>query len=166
MEVVRKALQYVSQQLLENPPRDHESLSANLTGPSSHSFGQHNRTFAGQGAPFATGPNDIPVFHSAPPLISKFHEGAIHGRLRHPQEMLTFRLLCPAEKVGNLIGKGGAIIKTVQQETASEIKVTEAVPDSEDCVVVISGPAVVCKFPIFSFELLLWNHICFLLMLV
>ncbi|XP_061352985.1 KH domain-containing protein HEN4-like isoform X2 [Gastrolobium bilobum] len=144
VEVVRKALQSVCQQLLENPPRDHESLSANFTGLSSHSSGQfppHNRAFAAQGAPFATGSHDISLFHSAPPLIPKFHEGAIHGRMRPLQEMLTFRLLCPAERVGNLIGKGGAIIKAVQQETASEIKVIDGVPDSEDCIIVISGPA-------------------------
>ncbi|RZC15737.1 KH domain-containing protein HEN4-like [Glycine soja] len=144
VEVVRKALQSVSQQLLENPPRDHESLSAKSTGPSSHSFGQfppHNHSFAAQGEPFATGPHDISAFHSAPPLIPKFHEAAIHGRTRPLQEMLTFRLLCPVERVGNIIGKGGAIIKTVQQETVSEIKVLEAPPDSEDCVIVISGPA-------------------------
>ncbi|KAL3014042.1 hypothetical protein AAZX31_06G085800 [Glycine max] len=144
VEVVRKALQSVSQQLLENPPRDHDSLSAKSTGPSSHSFGQfppHNRSFSAQGEPFASGPHDISAFHSAAPLIPKFHEAAIHGRMRPLQEMLTFRLLCPAERVGNIIGKGGAIIKTVQQETASEIKVLEAPPDSEDCVIVISGPA-------------------------
>ncbi|KAK7410411.1 hypothetical protein VNO78_01176 [Psophocarpus tetragonolobus] len=144
VEVVRKALQSVSQQLLENPPRDHESLSANFTGLSSHSFGQfppHSRSFAAQGAPFAVGPHDVSGFHSAPALIPKFHEAAIHGRTRPLQEMLTFRLLCPVERVGNIIGKGGAIIKTVQQETASEIKVLEAPPDSEDCVIVISGPA-------------------------
>ncbi|KAI5403121.1 KH domain-containing protein HEN4 [Lathyrus oleraceus] len=145
VEVVKKALQSVFQQLLDNPSRDHESLSTNLTGPSSHShsfgqFSQNKRTFAGQGAPFATGPNEIPVFHSAP-MIPKFHEGPIRGRMRLPPEILTFRLLCPSENVGNLIGKGGSIIKTMQQETASEIKVIEGNPGSEDCIVIISGPA-------------------------
>ncbi|KAL1310260.1 hypothetical protein HN51_052903 [Arachis hypogaea] len=144
IDVVRKALQSVSQQLLENPPRDHEPLRANPTGPSSHSSGQfppHNRSLAAQGAPFAAGPHDISVFHPGPPVIPKFHEGAIHGRMRPSQEMLTFRLLCHAERVGNVIGKGGAIIKAVQQETASEIKVIEGSPDSEHCIIVISGPA-------------------------
>lgn len=137
----------------------------NLTGPSSHShsfgqFSQNKRTFAGQGAPFATGPNEIPVFHSAP-MIPKFHEGPIRGRMRLPPEILTFRLLCPSENVGNLIGKGGSIIKTMQQETASEIKVIEGNLGSEDCIVVISGPAVLYNLPIFSFVPLLWSHICF-----
>lgn len=143
VEVVRRALQSVFQQLVENSPRDHESLPTNLTGPSSHSYGQfppNKRTFAGQGASFATGPNEIPVFHSAP-MIPKFHEGAILGRMRPPPEILTFRLLCPSESVGNLIGKGGSIIKMLQQETASEIKVIEAIPGSEDCIIIISGPA-------------------------
>jgi hypothetical protein len=152
---------------LENTPRDHESLSSNLTGPSSHSYGQfppNKRTFSGQGASFATGPNEIPVFHSAP-MIPKFHEGAIHGRTRPSPEILTFRLLCPSENVGNLIGKGGSIIKTMQHETASEIKVIEPIPGSEDCIIVISGPAVLYKFPIFSFVLLVWSRICFSLML-
>lgn len=157
VEAVRKALQSVSQQLLENPPRDYESLAANSAGLSSHSFGQvppHNHSFA-------SGSHDI----AAPALIPKFHDGAIHGRMRPLQEMLTFRLLCPAERVGNIIGKGGAIIKALQQETACEIKVLEGNPDSEECVIVISGPAVWYKSHIFSFELLSWSHISFSLML-
>jgi len=151
---------------LENPPRDHE-LSSNFNGPS-HSSGQfppHSRSFGGQGVPFAAA-HDISIFHSAPQLISKFHEGAIHGRTRPLQEMLTFCLLCPVERVGNVIGKGGAIIKTLQQETLSEIKIVESPPDSEDCVIVISGPAVWFKFSIFSSELLLWNRVCFSFKLV
>lgn len=162
VEVVRKALQSISQQLLENPPRDHESLSANSTGPSSHSFGQFpppNHSFVAQGVLFTSGSRDISDFHSAsPPLIPKFHEGAIHGRMRPSQEMLTFRLLCHAERVGNIIGKGGAIIRAVQQETASEIKVIEGIPDSEDRIIVISGPAVWWESPIFSLEQLLWSY--------
>ncbi|XP_054798133.1 KH domain-containing protein HEN4-like [Prosopis cineraria] len=141
VEVVRKALHSVSQQLMVNPSRDHESVISNAIGPS-HSFGQFpppSRSFGAQGGP--AGSRDISDFHSAPPpLLPKFHEG-IHGRMRPSQEMLTFRLLCYAERVGSIIGKGGAIIKTVQQETASEIKVIESESDSEDRIIVISGPA-------------------------
>ncbi|KAK7282942.1 hypothetical protein RIF29_12078 [Crotalaria pallida] len=133
VEAVRKAFQSVSKQLLGNPPRDFESLSANSAGLPSHSFGHvppPNRSFA-------SGSHDIP----SPALIPRFHEGAIHGRMRPLQELLTFRLLCPADKVGNIIGKGGAIVKALQQETASEIKVMEVVQESEECIIVISGPA-------------------------
>ncbi|KAI4337543.1 hypothetical protein L6164_015946 [Bauhinia variegata] len=141
VEVVRKALQSVSQQLLENPPRDQESLPVNPTGLSSRSFGP-NRSFAAQGGPYTVASRDISDFHSAPhPRIPKLHEGAIHGRHQPSQEMLTFRLFCHAERVGNIIGKGGAIIKIIQQETASEINVIEGISDPEDRIVVISGPA-------------------------
>ncbi|CAL0305627.1 unnamed protein product [Lupinus luteus] len=113
VEVIRKAFQSVSKQLLENRPRDHESLSVNSAGRPSHSFGPvppHNRSFA-------SGSRDI-----SSALIPKFHEGAIPSRMRPSQEMLTFRLLCPTERVGNIIGKAGAIVKALQQETACEIK--------------------------------------------
>ncbi|KAJ7958855.1 KH domain-containing protein [Quillaja saponaria] len=145
IEAVRKALQSVSQQLLENPPRDHESISANLTGSSSHSFGRFpppNRSFTGQGGPYPAGYRDLPDFHSAPPhTIPKFHEGIIPSRFRPLEEMLTFRLLCHDERVGGIIGKGGAIIRTLQQETCCEIKVMEGISGSEDRLVIVSGPA-------------------------
>ena len=59
-----------------------------------------------------------------------------------PQDIITFRLLCHEEKVGGVIGKGGTIVKALQHETGCEIKILERVPDSEDRVIVISGPAV------------------------
>ncbi|KAJ7965897.1 KH domain-containing protein [Quillaja saponaria] len=145
VEAVRKALQSVSQQLLENSPHENDSLSANPTGPSSLSF-EHvlppNRSFTGQGGPYPPGSRDLHDFHSAPPRwIPKFHEGANPGRLRPSEEILTFHLLCHDERVGGIIGKGGAIIRTLQQETGCEIKVVEAISDSEDRIVVVSGPA-------------------------
>ena len=141
VDAVRKALQSVSQQLIENPPRDHDSFPFNTTGQSSHSFGPRpevhpppNHSFSSQGAPFAAGPRDVEIHSSLPPLNP--------GRMMPSLEMLTFRLLCHDERVGGVIGKGGAIIKTLKQETGCEIKVLEAIPDSEDRIIVISGPVV------------------------
>ncbi|EOY15601.1 hypothetical protein QUC31_000619 [Theobroma cacao] len=137
---VRKALQSISQQLIENPPRDHDSSPLNPTGQSSHSFGPRpevhpppNHSFSSQGPPFAAGPRDVDIHSAVPPLIP--------GRMMPSMEMLTFRLLCHHERVGGVIGKGGAIIKTLQQETGCEIKVVEGISDSEDRIIVISGPA-------------------------
>lgn len=148
---VRKALQSVSQQLLENPPRDQDS-STIPTGPSNQSYGQPitrlegpppNRSFISQGAPYADGPHDVADYHSSgPPLIPKFHDGGFPGRMKPSQDILTFRLLCHDERVGGVIGKGGQIIKTLQMDTGCEIKVMEGVSDSEDRVIVVSGPAV------------------------
>lgn len=145
-DAVRKALQSVSQQLLENPPKDYDPSPVSSSGPPAHSFGHQpprpdvhpppNRSFA-------SGPRDVSDYHSAvPPLFAKYHESGIPGRMKPSQDMLTFRLMCHNERVGGVIGKGGAIIKTLKQETGCEIKVMEAVSDSEDRVIVISGPVV------------------------
>ncbi|XP_059453191.1 KH domain-containing protein HEN4-like [Corylus avellana] len=152
VDAVKKALQSVSQQLLENPPRDHDPSSANSSGPPSHSFGHFhprpdayplpNRSFAPPGVPYSSGPRDVADYNSAPPpLIAKYHETGIPGRMKPAQEVLTFRLLCHDERVGGVIGKGGAIIKTLKQETGCEIKVMEGVSDSQDRIIVISGAA-------------------------
>ncbi|KAH7524835.1 hypothetical protein FEM48_Zijuj06G0161200 [Ziziphus jujuba var. spinosa] len=146
VDAVRKALQSVSQQLLENSPRDQDS-STIPTGSSNQSYGRlegppPNRSFISQGAPYADGPHDVADYHSAgPPLIPKFHDGGFPGRMKPSQDILTFRLLCHDERVGGVIGKGGQIIKTLQMDTGCEIKVTEGVPDSEDRVIIVSGPA-------------------------
>ncbi|GAV69713.1 KH_1 domain-containing protein [Cephalotus follicularis] len=147
VEAVRKALQSVSQQLLENPPRDHDSFPGNTIGPSFHSSGHPraelyptHHSFGSQGASLFAGPQDSPDFHSTvSPFIPKFHDSGLHGRMT-PQEIITFRLMCPDERVGGVIGKGGTIIKSLQLDTGCEIKVMEGVPDSEDRIIVISGP--------------------------
>lgn len=144
---------------MENPSRDQDSSSI-ATGPSSHSYGQPlprldgpppNRSFIAQGASYADGPHDVADYHSAAPrMIPKFHEGGIPGRMKPSPDILTFRLLCHDERVGGVIGKGGQIIKTLQMDTGCEIKVLEGVSDSEDRVIVVSGPAVWFDSLIFS----------------
>ncbi|KAJ0085305.1 hypothetical protein Patl1_08747 [Pistacia atlantica] len=136
IDAVRKALHSVSQQLLEKP-RDHDSFPANPTEPPH----PPNHSFGSQGAPYSSGHRDVAAHSSIPPLIPKFHESGVPGRLKPLQELLTFRILCHDERVGGVIGKGGAIIKTLQQETGCEIKVLEAVSDTDDRIIVVSGPA-------------------------
>ncbi|KAF8406158.1 hypothetical protein HHK36_008238 [Tetracentron sinense] len=151
LDAVRKALQSVSQQLLENPPRDRDSFPGKPIGPSSNPFdpplhkpGAYptpNYHFPAQGAPYATGPHDGADYHSiAHPSIPQFHESVIPSRIKPSQDILTLRLLCHNEKVGVVIGKGGTIIKTIQHETGCNIKIMEGVPDSEDRIIVVSGP--------------------------
>lgn len=134
LDAVKKALQSVSQHLLESYPRFQDSFPASMVGPSSHSFGPppprpdrfppQPRPFHGHGAPF-----------------SGFHDGEAIIPGRAP-EALTFRLLCNEEKVGGVIGKGGSIIKALQHETGCEIKVLDGAGGSEDRLIIISGPAV------------------------
>ncbi|OMO57491.1 hypothetical protein COLO4_35360 [Corchorus olitorius] len=136
IDAVRKALQSISQQLIENPPRDHDSSPLNPTRQPSHSFGPRpevhqppNRSLSSH----AAGPREVDNHLAVPPPIP--------GRMMPSLEMLIFRLLCHQERVGGLIGKGGAVVKTLQQETGCEINVVDGIADSEDRVIIISGPA-------------------------
>jgi predicted RNA-binding protein YlqC (UPF0109 family) len=43
---------------------------------------------------------------------------------------VVFRILCNKSKTGQVIGKGGSVIKQLRDETLSRIKVTSLNPDS------------------------------------
>lgn len=139
-DAVRKALQFVSQQLLVNPPKDHDPSSASPSGKPAHSYG-HPRSRP-EVYPPPNNPFDAADYRStAPHSIPKFHETVVSGRIKPSDDILSFRLLCQDEKVGGIIGKGGSIVKMLQIETGCEIKILEGVPDSQDRIIVISGPA-------------------------
>ncbi|RDX73005.1 KH domain-containing protein HEN4, partial [Mucuna pruriens] len=55
------------------------------------------------------------------------------------EEEVVFKLLCHHDKVGSLIGKGGSVVRTLQNETGASIQIVEAGPDSDERVVVISA---------------------------
>ncbi|ERN14218.1 RNA-binding KH domain-containing protein RCF3 isoform X1 [Amborella trichopoda] len=151
LDSVRKALQAVSQQLQENPPRDRDPFPPNKpSGPPPHLFGSNSHSdllppsnyhFSGQGGPYPPVRGDDGGYLSgAPPPIPKFYDGFNSSRMKSTPEILTFKLLCMNEKVGGVIGKGGSIIRALQNETGAEIKILDSVPDSEDRVIVISAP--------------------------
>ncbi|XP_060172978.1 KH domain-containing protein HEN4-like isoform X2 [Lycium barbarum] len=55
------------------------------------------------------------------------------------EEEVVFKVLCPVDKVGNLIGKGGSIIRVMQTETGASIKVADSASDLDERLVVISA---------------------------
>ncbi|KAH7415013.1 hypothetical protein KP509_14G023600 [Ceratopteris richardii] len=56
-------------------------------------------------------------------------------------EEIEYRILCPGNKIGSLIGKGGSVIKALRTECRSKIKVEDPVSGSEERVVFISSSA-------------------------
>ena len=148
-DAVKKAIKSVSDQIM-NATHDHDSSPSNPLRGTSHS---HNsdvsrpesyplRSLPMHGPSFGGGFRDDADFHpNGPPLFPKFHENFVPRRMDVP-EILTFRLLCPDERVGGVIGKGGAIIRTLQHETGCDIKVLESNSDGEERMIIISGPAV------------------------
>lgn len=61
------------------------------------------------------------------------------GHRMFVEEEVVFKLLCQHDKVGSLIGKGGSIVRSLQNETGASIKIADAAPDSDERVVVISA---------------------------
>eukprot|EP00245_Coleochaete_scutata_P005389 TRINITY_DN1888_c0_g1_i2.p1 TRINITY_DN1888_c0_g1~~TRINITY_DN1888_c0_g1_i2.p1 ORF type:complete len:604 (+),score=111.05 TRINITY_DN1888_c0_g1_i2:97-1908(+) len=56
-----------------------------------------------------------------------------------PGGEISFRVLCPASKVGSIIGKGGSIVKHIREMTGAKIKVEAAVADCEERVITVTG---------------------------
>ncbi|XP_022740084.1 KH domain-containing protein HEN4-like [Durio zibethinus] len=52
-------------------------------------------------------------------------------------EDAVYRYLCPARKIGSIIGRGGEIVKQLRADTKSKIRIGETVPGSEERVVTI-----------------------------
>ncbi|KAK7349083.1 hypothetical protein VNO77_06160 [Canavalia gladiata] len=66
-------------------------------------------------------------------------EGAGPAHRMFLEEEVVFKLLCHHDKVGSLIGKGGSVVRALQNETGASIQIVEAGPDSDERVVVISA---------------------------
>lgn len=51
---------------------------------------------------------------------------------------ILFRILCPADKIGGVIGKGGSIISKIREETRTKIRIEDPVHGSDDRVILIN----------------------------
>ncbi|KAL9238037.1 hypothetical protein vseg_012516 [Gypsophila vaccaria] len=147
-DAVKKAIKSVADQIMENANGEHD-VTPNLPGPASQPRSQpvsrsesySTRPLPFRGASSGSGFREDAVIHpNGPPFLPEFHGNIMPGRI-DVSDFVTFRLLCPDERVGGIIGKGGAIIKTLMHETGCDIKVLEGVSEGEERIVVVSGPA-------------------------
>ncbi|CAM6030659.1 unnamed protein product [Sphagnum balticum] len=145
ISVVKKALHTISTRLRENPPRDRPHGNMGIYPPGGP-FLSAGDTFLpqidprnlggpllGMGLSLSGGP---PFNNMGLPVLSDV--GSM-GRPPVGDEELVFRILCPNEKIGSVIGKGGSIIENLREETGARIKVADAVPGSEERVIIISA---------------------------
>ncbi|XP_038898275.1 KH domain-containing protein HEN4 [Benincasa hispida] len=138
LPAVMKALSSVSACLQDNPRMDSSnSSSTKPLGPTSHS-------------------NCMPLQDEEPSPKRKYashhnadyrsrsyssipgHENVGAGPRAAMEEDVVFRLLCQPDKVGSLIGKGGTIVRALQNETGASIKIVDT-PDLDERVVMISA---------------------------
>eukprot|EP00271_Cylindrocystis_brebissonii_P015824 TRINITY_DN38860_c0_g1_i1.p1 TRINITY_DN38860_c0_g1~~TRINITY_DN38860_c0_g1_i1.p1 ORF type:complete len:571 (+),score=97.62 TRINITY_DN38860_c0_g1_i1:165-1877(+) len=52
---------------------------------------------------------------------------------------IVFRVLCPVQKIGSIIGRRGGIIKQLREETGAKMKIADPVAGCEERVIIISG---------------------------
>lgn len=138
--LVRKALFAISSRLYENPPRERTSAysqgvsvlpggslysSSNMlsSGGSYMGFGNYGGAAwpvpTGAGAPRSDGASD---------------------------DVLSVRVLCPNEKIGSMIGKGGNVIRKLREESGAKIKVGEPVSDADERIIEISSSEYIESF--------------------
>lgn len=77
---------------------------------------------------------------------------AMYGRNTGELAEFSMKMLCSAEKTGGVIGKGGANVRQLQQETGTSILVDSVVPDSDERVISVSAKEVSS-----TFKLIQWS---------
>ncbi|KAL9268585.1 KH domain-containing protein [Drosera capensis] len=127
-DAVKKAVKSVSVQIMENATHEPDP------GSSSASFLTWN-VFP----PFGAGSRNGADHNSRLPQFHKFRDN-FPNRMNLSPHLFSYRLLCSDERVGGIIGKVGAVIRSLQHDTGCEIKVLDGLADVEDRIVIVSGP--------------------------
>ena len=81
------------------------------------------------------------------------------------KEDVTFRILCPKDKIGSIIGKGGSIVRSIRDETGAKISIDVSSDVGDERVVRVSAPEVRWKHYLCCINKLCQisrNDVCFL----
>ncbi|XP_076941760.1 KH domain-containing protein At4g18375-like [Bidens hawaiensis] len=132
---VRKALFQISARLHDNPSRSQHLLSSSTPNvyPSGGSL---------------MGPPGGAPYMGLPQLVGAYGgykgEGGFYPGQRDESSLreFTLRLICPTANIGGVIGKGGAAINQIRQETGAAIKVDSSKAEADDCIISISAKEV------------------------
>ncbi|KAF7820517.1 KH domain-containing protein HEN4 [Senna tora] len=134
--IVKKALYQISSRLHDNPSRSQSLLASAVPGvyPTGGSL---------------VGPTAGAPIVGIAPLVS--HYGGYKGdsgdwsrslysapRDEGPSKEFSVRLVCPTGNIGGVIGKGGAIINQIRQDSGATIKVDSSSTEADDCLIAIS----------------------------
>uniref|UniRef100_K3YGQ4 K Homology domain-containing protein n=1 Tax=Setaria italica TaxID=4555 RepID=K3YGQ4_SETIT len=80
----------------------------------------------------ADGHGRLPVYQSVLPIIPTYSTPKCSGELE-------FRVLCPGNKIGLVIGRAGSTIKSIRQESGARIDVDDAKNDKEESIINITS---------------------------
>lgn len=79
--------------------------------------------------------NPWPIYSSALPVFSGLESAS-------RSEELAIRVLCPFDKIGRVIGKGGSTIKNIRQATGARIEVNDTKDDHDECIITVTATEV------------------------
>lgn len=137
---MRKALNQIASRLHDNPSRSQHMLVSAV--PNVYSSGGSLM------GPTAGGP----FMGIAPPVgLYGGYKGdtgdwsrSLYSASRDDASSKEFslRLLCPTSNIGGVIGRGGAIINEIRQESRAGIKVDSSTTEGDDCIIFISAQEV------------------------
>ncbi|KAL0305478.1 UNVERIFIED_CONTAM: KH domain-containing protein, partial [Sesamum radiatum] len=71
-----------------------------------------------------------PVYSSALPVVSGY------GGASRTEE-LFIKVLCPSNKIGRVIGKGGSSIKSIRQDSGARVEVEDRKSNHNECVITV-----------------------------
>ncbi|XP_061983908.1 KH domain-containing protein At4g18375-like [Populus nigra] len=72
-----------------------------------------------------------PVYTSTLPVVPSF------GNVSRYEELII-RVLCPFDKIGRVIGKGGSTIKSIRQASGARIEVDDTKADRDECIITVT----------------------------
>ncbi|KAK4254561.1 hypothetical protein QN277_009925 [Acacia crassicarpa] len=72
------------------------------------------------------------LYSSALPIVSGV------GGVSQSEDLIV-RMLCPSDKIGRVIGKGGGTIKSIRQATGAHIEVDDSKAKHNECLIVITA---------------------------
>lgn len=126
---VKKALVAVTGRLQEFPPTEGTRTYA------------PTRPFESESVPIKT--VDLPLQRTPilQPTPSNYinHEKVSYKNSIAPQQEVVFKILCHNEQVGSIIGKGGSIVKAIQNETGAFISIGSNVADCDERLITITA---------------------------
>ncbi|KAM6552055.1 hypothetical protein CsatB_001863 [Cannabis sativa] len=76
--------------------------------------------------------NTWSLYSSALPVVPSYSAAT-------RSEELTIRVLCPSDKIGRVIGKGGGTIKSIRQASGARVEVDDTKDDRHECIITITS---------------------------
>ncbi|WVZ07294.1 hypothetical protein V8G54_020640 [Vigna mungo] len=130
--VVKKALFQIAAQIRDNPSRSQHLLASAV--PGGYAAGG-----PGAGAPIVGVAPFVGAYGGYKGDASDWSR-SLYPAQRDEASMreFTVRFVCPTGNIGGVIGKGGAIINQIRQDSGATIKVDSSVTEGDDCLIIIS----------------------------